>query len=530
MSGMSAKEVQQDLGRRLSNHHGVAAKLEKDLDDRTFNGKPIQITAGLIRKARIAEDLVWTCPYTGKTYDALDLVSRQVDKDHIIPYSLRPSDSLDSLVITFAEVNRMKRQRTAWQFVNDEQGKIVEGSPQLSIVSLSRFKQWTESLENFKGHDDDKRRKKKRKELLLLPTYEEKGFVPRDLTVTSQLVRLGAQIIKKTFTENEKQPVVVSLPGSVTGTVRKGWNLLGCLELAAPQVKDASGNIKNKTEIRNLTHLHHALDACVLGLASHYLPNNGGLWEAMIKRNPNDAEKSLLRSTGYFDFDSQGRFGLTELPDALKEQIRQRLAEKRVVQHIPADMSGMRVEENTRGISPDKNGRIISENGRVSLRQQSRDAKTGKITIKKTEESSAKVVGLKPGKLTPQKGVRVITDNFGVAILDHAAEGEEKFVIIPWHKVWPRIQELKARNAGKMPRIIRNGMLIRIAGLAGKQAAKNCVWRVFSVKQSKKLDLGSPDRVVMEDKGLGVWREVSLETLGIGRITILPNKFTTATT
>jgi len=36
---------------------------------------------------------------------------------------------------------------------------------------------------------------------------------------------------------------------------------------------------------------------------------------------------------------------LTELPDALKEQIRQRLAEKRVVQHIPADMSGLRVEE-----------------------------------------------------------------------------------------------------------------------------------------------------------------------------------------
>lgn len=521
MSGKSREDIKKDMGSRLKNHHTVAAKLEESLAGRTFNGKPIQITAGLIRKARIAEDLGWTCPYTGKTYDALDLVSRQVDKDHIIPRSLRPADGLDSLVITFSEVNKMKGQRTAIQFVGDEQGRPVEGSPQLSIVSLTRFKQWAESLEIYKGHDDDKRRKKKRKELLLLASYEEKGFVPRDLTVTSQLVRLGAQNIKKTFAGNENL-IVTSLPGSVTGTVRKGWNLLGCLSLAAPQVREADGTMKNKTDIRNVTHLHHALDACVLGLASHYLPNNGGLWEVMLKRNPNDTDKAILRSTGYFDFDAQGRFGLTELPDVLKEQIRQRLAEKRVVQHIPADMSGMRVEENTRGITSIKDGRVY-------LRQQSRDAKTGKLSVKETEENAAKIIGLKPGKLTPQKGARVITDNFGVAILDHAAEGEEKFVVIPWHKVWPRLQELKARNANKPPRILRNGMLIRIAGLTGRQAGKNSVWRVFSVKQSKKLDLGSPDRVVMEDTGLGVWREVSLETLGTKRIEILPKNLVLGT-
>jgi len=523
MSGKSAKEIQQDLGRRLANHHGVAAKLEMELDGRTFNGKPIQITAGLIRKARIAEDLGWTCPYTGKTYDAIDLVSRQVDKDHIIPRSLRPSDSLDSLVVTFAEVNKMKGQRTAWRFVSDEQGKVVEGSPQLSIVSLTRFKQWAESLESYKGHDDDKRRKKKRKELLLLPNYEEKGFVPRDLTVTSQLVRLGAQIIKKSFAGVEKPPGIVSLPGAVTGTVRKGWNLLGCLELAAPQVKEADGSIKNKTDIRDLTHLHHALDACVLGLASHYLPNNGGLWEVMIKRNPNDAEKALLRSTGYFDFDSQGRFGLTELPDALKEQIRQRLAEKRVVQHIPADMSGLRVEENTRGITAIKDGRVF-------LRQQSRDAKTGKLSIKPTEESANKVIGLKPGKLTPQKGVRVITDNFGVAILDHAAEGEEKFVIVPWHKVWPRIQELKPKNSGKVPRLLRIGTLIRVPKKAGRSDYRG-LWMVRGVQLNQKagflVDLSSPDVIQYRvSKRDDCAQNIRLQSLYDGGLEILKTPLT----
>lgn len=523
MSGKSAKEIQQDLGRRLANHHGVAAKLEKELDGKTFNGQPIQITAGLIRKARIAEDLGWACPYTGKGFDALDLVSRQVDKDHIIPRSLRPSDSLDSLVVTFSEVNRMKGQRTALQFVSDEQGKVVEGSPQLSIVSHSRFKQWVDSLEAYKGHDDDKRRKKKRKELLLLPNYEEKGFTPRDLTVTSQLVRLGAQIIKKTFAEIEKQPVVVSLPGAVTGTVRKGWNLLGCLALAAPQVKETDGTIKNKTDIRSVTHLHHALDACVLGLASHYLPNNGGLWEVMIKRNPNDAEKALLRSTGYYGHDKEGRFGLTELPETLKEQIRQRLAEKRVVQHIPADMSGMRVEENTRGVTGIKDGRVF-------LRQQSRDTTTGRISIKETEESAAKVIGLKPGKLTPQKGVRVITDNFGVAILDHAAEGEERFVIVPWHKVWPRIQELKPRNAGKLPRLLRIGTLIRVPKKAGRSDYRG-LWMVRGVQLNQKagflVDLSSPDVIQYRVSGRDdCAQNIRLQSLYEGGLEILKTPLT----
>src|SRR5690606_14548402 len=102
------KQIEQDLGLRLSNHSKVAKKLEEAFAGQTYNGRPITITAGLIRKARIAEDLGWTCPFTGKPYEPINLVSKYVDKDHIIPRSNRPSDSLDSLVITFSEINRWK--------------------------------------------------------------------------------------------------------------------------------------------------------------------------------------------------------------------------------------------------------------------------------------------------------------------------------------------------------------------------------------------------------------------------------------
>lgn len=510
MSGKTAKQIEQDLGLRLSNHDKVSKKLEAAFSEQTYTGGKVAITAGLIRKARVAEDLGWACPYTGVDFEPIDLVSHRVDKDHIIPYSQRPSNSLDSLVITYSEINKWKGNRTGWQFVHDEQGKPVPGRPNLSIRSLKDFETWTEGLESFKGHDDDKRRKKNRKALLLLRSYEEKNkaFLPGDLTQTSQLVRLGAQVLARRFLDLPAQPPVVSIPGSVTSLVRRSWNLLGCLSLAAPQILEADGSCKTKTDIRGITHLHHALDACALAYASLLLPHDGGLWELMLKRQPNEAERARLYATGCFDSDTQGRFGLRDLPSEWKNEIRQRLAEKRVVQHVPADRGGMRVEENTRGVEK-------VEDGRVYLHQRSRDLQTGAITTKQTNESLDKVVGLSPqggpGKLRAQNGVRVITDNFGIALLDHAPEGEERFTVIPWHKVWHRLEKIAERNGGKPPRILRNGMLIHVprGGFSG-------TWLVFSAKNNASgvaLDIGWPDVVRLKNKTPGHKINVLLKSL-----------------
>jgi CRISPR-associated endonuclease Csn1 len=500
LSGKTAKEKAQDMGLRLSNHHKVAEDLEQKLKGKTFNGKPVTISAGLIRKARIAEDLGWICPYTGQNYDAMDLVTRKVDKDHIIPRTLRPSDSLDSLVITFSEINKWKGKRTAFQFISEEQSKPVQNMKQLSVMTLARYKKLIEGLEDYKGHDDDKRRKKKRKELLLLPSYEEKEFVPRDLTQTSQLVRLGAQTVRRVLTHLQPHDVV-SLPGSVTGAVRKGWRVLGCLSTAAPQVLDENGDVKTKSEIRDITHLHHALDACVLGLTAHFIPNNGRVWSLITKRSWTKAEEAELRALGIYGPGKEGRFELRDLDDRLKEQIRQRLAERRVVQHVPASMEGLRVEQNTWRV-------VGEENGEVILRQRIRQA-DGTRPLKERREKPQKLLGYSPdntksgavAKLKRSKGVLVIPENFGIAL------GTEP-TVIPFHKVWPRLSRLKDTNGGKLPKIVRNGKLITVA--RGKYQG---VWRVFSAKATLTLDLGAPDKVRLESKGEGQKREVQLKTL-----------------
>ncbi len=501
-SGKKAKLIAQDLGLRLSNFKNVAAKLEEKLAGQTFNGRPIPITPGLIRKARVAEDLGWKCPYTGQSYEPIDLVSRLVDKDHIIPRSERPSDSLDSLVITFSEVNRMKGKRTALRFIEDCGGQQVEGRPQLSIRPQVSYLEAVKALESFKGHDDDKKRKRNRKRLLELRDFVEKDFVPRDLTQTSQLVRLGAQVLEREYAAVPEKPVITSLPGSVTGAVRRSWDLLGCLGAANPLAMDpATNQPRTKTEIRDITHLHHALDACTLVFATKFLPGrgrDGSAWELLVRRRLNSEQQGRAKELfkNYVEFEKDGTLRLIDLPKTFKDQIRKRLAERRVVQHVPADMSGMRAELNA--------WRVVSvENDNALLRQRIRQP-DGTRPLKEKKEKTSKLVGLRPGKLQKLKAALVVADNYGLAL-------DPEPQIIPFHKVWVRLRELREKNGGRPVRVLRNGMLIHMP--QGRYAG---TWKVFSVKNNSSgmaLDIGRPDVVRLLNKSEGSRINVLLASL-----------------
>jgi CRISPR-associated endonuclease Csn1 len=572
MSGMTNKAKAKEMSAKLAHHQEVSEELAEKLRDangsplRGPDGRPLFASPGIIRKARILDDLGKQCPYTGHDIEYVHLAYAHpkfgtADKDHIIPRSQRLSDALEAQVITFSEVNRLKGQKTALQFIREMNlPENKQHKERFGIRTESQFRAVVDSLwpksnpflrarmggEKVK---DDEARCWRRKELMLKPSWDGKEFTPADLTKTRHIVKLAAQQLEAAFADlaREERPPVIPVTGAVTAAFRdKCWKLLYELAAVNPAVKEilakgereweAGRDFNPKKAIREVTHLHHAVDSIALALVTSMLvpPKHqsldGDLARFIVKGKLTvDKERGIdelsafrtlcakLRLPSFARLDSKNRLHIEELADSLKAQIRARLAEKRVVQHIPADMSGMKVEENTRGI-------VKVENGRATLRQQKRNA-DGKLEVKETEEVVGKLVGLAPekgqGKLTPMKGVRVITDNFGVAILDHATNPDDKFVIIPWHKVWHRIDELKAKNGGEPARILRNGMLIQITGLKGKMASKAGTWRVFSVKQTRRLDLGNSDRVVMEDKGVGVWREVSLDTLGPERIQIL---------
>ncbi len=498
-AGKNVKEIDAELRERTKDHTAVVKLLEARLPTGTSRLE----VARLIRKARVAQDLKWTCPYTGESFEPQDLLDRRVDLDHVIPRSQRPSDGLDSLVLTFAEVNKWKGSRTALAFIQECGGQSVPALGRLSIMTPQRYREFVESLDT-KGHRDDQNRKRRRREFLLLERYEDeqREFLPGQLTQTSQLNKLGRLVVQREL-PHVRDADIVFMRGQVTAAVRRAWRVTGCLAAANVDVLDPkTGDPLPKAEIREITHLHHALDACVLAFAGTLLPDRNDLWLAMRERRMTPEQQRSARANGLFEFNGEGSWRLVDLPNDLKDQIRRRLAERRVVQHVPADMGGLRVEANTRRV-------LQIDEGRALLQQRAaRNGDGSRPPPKQTKEAVVKLFGVSDGKLAALKGVRVITDNFGVAVLEEpGGPRRDRFVIIPHHRVWKRLPELRRLNGGKPPQIIRNGQMIALKRGAPARLGH---WRVFSIKNNARglaLDLGRPDAVSAS------WNNVLLASL-----------------
>lgn len=524
-SGMTAKEISSELNSRLKDFKSAVAYLEKHAPD-------LQLSGGIIRKCRIAMDMNWTCPFTGDKFDAYNL--RDLEREHIIPYANRSTNALHALVLTWPEINRMKGKRTALQFIAENEGKQIPGKANLSLFTLTNYKDFVAKLDT-KGHPDDARRKRARKALLDTMDFEDKelGFTDGALTNTSHIMKLAMRGLAKRFPSVPCDP----LPGPVTSEIRKSWKILGTLSLACPEAIDAAtGEPLPKDEIRGLTHMHHALDAATIALAAHYFPlqfrgrdQKGAIWQALLKRNRTDAEIEFLYQLGIFDRYQRKRttkegvesyepdVRMRDLPKELKESLRQSLAERRVMQHVPADRSGVKAELTTWGIVG-KEGE--GDDARVSLKQQTTKVEDGvrKIELKTRTERAGKLLGINPsegtGKLKSIDGAMIIGENYGLA-LDPSPQ------VIPFHDVTFRLEALITANGGKPVRILRNGMLIRVC----EDGKRYGIWRVATVKASLKVDLVRPGTYGRPDTDENVWREVAVAGLLKKGVTILARNY-----
>lgn len=509
-SGKTAKEKARMIGEQLWHHRKVSKYLEKE---RHENGGTWDIGSGLIKKVKIADDMNWQCPYTGKFYSLNQILGKEVDLEHIIPRSKRPTDALHTLVLTFSDINRIKGARTAMQFIED-----MKDDPR--TLTPKQFKELVSKLKKSNGPSkDDERRCTKRKIALLTRDYDPRGkakekdtdkpavdgFTEGSLTQTSHLNKLAAQQTKRWFTEqlgdNAELPPVVQLSGSVTAATRRSWNMFGALEAVHPEVRG-----KTKTEIREITHLHHALDAIAIGLSVEHFPRDGRLWELLSKRyvkNPTD-QAHMKRTLGnMISFSGKGEWKIDGLSDSVMSQIIECLMEKRVVRHNPRTMRGLKVQQNVWRIE----GEDPDDPSKMWIRMKPRNEAYEKEPKRKLERKT-KLFGSSPnnddGKLKRLKGALIVEDNYGVAL-----DPEPR--VIPYQQIWSELGKLKKENDGKPVRILRNGDVIQVK--SGKYSG---VWRIHSIKDANAgllLDMASPEIVKAGNGVVGAKMNVLLKTL-----------------
>ncbi len=562
MSGKDSKKKSAAHNQKLDTHEQAATALADAMRAEGIpfieaDGRP-RLNGALIRKARIALDLQATdptgkcktlsfrCPYTGRVHCLADVVRGKLELDHIVPRSKRLSDALEAMVLTSPRINREKKNRTALEFVramNEPQNRALR--EEMGVMTEAQYLEFVNSLwpksDPFRRSraggerpTDDERRCWRRREMLLLPKWEKQEFTPADLAKTRQLIKVAVQRLEARFTEAHRPPIIV-VPGAVTKSFRdRAWKLLPLLRDRADTDNQTTINAvfaEWKTELqagreynlkehlRGVTHLHHALDAATIALVTEFtVPAahrsfDGRLAQLLVKRKLNPEERAeftglvqRFRLPQFFRWGKENELWIDDLPAPLKEQLHRCLAERRVVQHIPAETAGLHAELNA--------WRVIGvKDGIAQLRQRLRQPDGTRPRKPDAYEKTAKVIGLRPGKLADLKAALVISDNYGLA-LDPVPE------IIPFHKVWNRLRELREKNGGKPVRVLRNGMLVRLKNTQ-PAGLRDGIWRIYTVQGTLKIDFVAPDQYGRPKKGPTVWREVSLASLGAGNIEVL---------
>ncbi len=264
-----------------------------------------------ITKYKLWLEQGYVSPYTGQPIQLSRLFTTDYQIEHIIPQSRYFDDSLSNKIICESEVNHLKGNQTAYEFLKNEKGRIVD------LAKGKTVKLFTlEEYENHCSHYFSKNRIKLKK---LLSEDIPDGFIQRQMNDSRYISKLVKGLLSNVVRqENEVEATskfLLPVTGSITSKLKDDWGLNDRWnEIIAPRFMrlneiTASSNfgywdkdinafrstvpdeISRGFSKKRIDHRHHALDAlviaCVTRNHTHYL-------NALNAENKNFALRNIL--------------------------------------------------------------------------------------------------------------------------------------------------------------------------------------------------------------------------------------------
>ncbi|MEN3324446.1 type II CRISPR RNA-guided endonuclease Cas9 [Mariniflexile soesokkakense] len=271
-------------------------------------------------KAEITKYKLWLeqgyiSPYTGKTIPMSRLFTTDYQIEHIIPQSRYFDDSLSNKVICESEVNQLKDNQTAYEFIKNHGTEKVSLGAGKSVEVLS--------LEQYENHCNQYFKKNKAKLKKLLSEDIPEGFIERQLNDSRYISKLIKGLLGNLVREENEQEAtskhIVPVTGSITSKLKQDWGLNDKWnELVVPRFQrlnsitnsDSFGywdekinafriqvpdDISKGFSKKRIDHRHHALDALVIACCSkkhiNYLNalnaenENYGLRDSLLIKN-----------------------------------------------------------------------------------------------------------------------------------------------------------------------------------------------------------------------------------------------------
>jgi CRISPR-associated endonuclease Csn1 len=236
-------------------------------------------------------------PYTKRAIMLSELFTHNYQIEHIFPQARYFDDSLNNKVICEAEVNQLKGNQTAYEFISQYGGTKITmgGGKEVEILSLS----------DYDLHIKNYFIKNKIKRENLLSADIPESFINRQMNDSRYISKIVKNLLSKIVREENEQEVtskkVISVTGSITSKMKADWGLNDVWnDIITPRFErmnkltDSSkyGAINPNTNKflpavpddiskgfnkKRIDHRHHALDAIVIAFISrthiNYLNN-----------------------------------------------------------------------------------------------------------------------------------------------------------------------------------------------------------------------------------------------------------------
>lgn len=167
----------------------------------------------------------YVSPYTGAMIRLGELFSTKYQIEHVFPQSRFFDNSLSNKVICESEVNSLKDNQTAMEFIKNHHGQIVTLSDRREV----RIKEVSEYEEHVKRYFS----KNKTKQRNLLSEEIPESFISRQLNDSRYIAKVVKTYLSNIVRQTDKGELeqeatsnkVISITGSITSQMKQDWGL-----------------------------------------------------------------------------------------------------------------------------------------------------------------------------------------------------------------------------------------------------------------------------------------------------------------
>lgn len=285
-------------------HHPLPEEYENTV--KNMGKTKAKVTSSEIKRYWLWLDQKYRSPYTGDPIPLSKLFTSAYEIEHIIPQSRYFDDSLTNKVICESEVNKLKDNMLAYEFISSKHGEIVGKH---KILSLEQY-------ENIVKETYGKNPAKMRK---LLMEDIPKTFIERQLNDSRYIARKTCEILSclvrrvnadGTVDKKDKGNIsvnVIAPNGHITDRLKREWGINQVWNHIITPRFERLNQITNSTDYgkwvedsgkryfqinipteiaegfskKRIDHRHHAMDAIVIACTTrdhiNYLNNSNAL-------------------------------------------------------------------------------------------------------------------------------------------------------------------------------------------------------------------------------------------------------------